>query len=466
VSRPVSPRAPITYSGKVSQQLQARTPGEAFWTLDPQAVVTPSHPWFTDLDQMLRRDHYGVRNRLERQLGPSPTRPEFVHVALMGHPGMGKSTVARNALDNLSKTGLNAVFIDSVQAFDQADFTFSDMVLVLAETVMRALIDLEIDIDPAPLAVLHNWFAEELVTEEHRTALLGSVETQAEASISVPLVAKIAAKVTAALKSNHEYRTQIRRRAQRDPSELLQRVNTLLDAVHVALKPRSGQLCVVFDNLEKTRHELVDRAVIQRAEEFRRLRCNTLLFFSPMSEYSPLSTPLSRVFTPVIVPALPVRFPGDAPEVIRPEALAAIEQLLSKRLLLDAVFDDPKACVAALAAWSGGHLRDLLGIARRAVENVEPAKITVLDIDRAAQWLGTSMLSSFQAGDLTRAVEIHRTHRVMDSERDRRLLRNSCVLQYNGSQWWDVHPAIRADPLFLDALGARPEHARPEPTDA
>jgi len=40
---------------------------------------------------------------------------------------------------------------------------------------------------------------------------------------------------------------------------------------------------------------------------------------------------------------------------------------------------------------------------------------------------------------------------VLDTEQDRRMLKNSCVLQYDGTQWWDVHPAVRADKLFGEA---------------
>jgi hypothetical protein len=207
----------------------------------------------------------------------------------------------------------------------------------------------------------------------------------------------------------------------------------------------------VFDNLEKLRLELVDRTLIQRAQEVRQLRCNTLLFCSPAAELSPIGARLGSAFICVTVPALPVRHPGDAPWVVRPEAVAAIEQLLARRVVLDAVFEQPSACVEALAHWSGGHLGDLLEIARRAVENVEPRKVGVEDIEQAARWLGARRTAALRPEDLPRAVEVHRTHRVFGTIHDRRMLESSCLLQYDGTQWWDVHPAVRADALFLQA---------------
>lgn len=110
---------------------------------------------------------------------------------------------------------------------------------------------------------------------------------------------------------------------------------------------------------------------------------------------------------PDLAPMLEVRKPGDGHDVVRPEAAAAIEQMLGSRVVLPAVFDDPAACVHALARWSGGHMRHLFQIA------------------------------------------LHRSHLIVDTEQDRRMLANACVLTYgSASPWWDVHPAIWADRLF------------------
>lgn len=433
----------------MAKHIQARNPSEAFWTLDPFAVVEPGDRWFVDLETLLPREHYGVSQRLQRHLGPSRTRPEFVHVALVGHAGTGKSTVARHALSVLSDT-LAPIYVDSVQALDQADLACTDMLLVAAEAVIGQLAELEVELGRASLEVLRQWLVEELVTEPHRAALLGGVEGALEGEVSIGLVARIASKITSALRSEQDYRRQIRQRAERDPRELTRRINLLFDAVNAALEPR--KLCVVFDNLEKFSRDLIDRVVLQRAEEIQALHCNTLLFASPAAELSSTGVPLAKSFICVTAPALPVRLPGDAVYVVRPEALTAIEQLLSRRVVLDGVFEDPSACVQALAHWSGGQLGDLFQIARRALENVEPRKVGVEDIEHAARWLGARLTAGLRPEDLPRAVEIHRSHRVFATIHDRRLLESSCLLQYNGTQWWDVHPAVRADALFLQAL--------------
>jgi hypothetical protein len=438
---------------------QARNPSEAYWTLDPYAVVKPGDPWFADLEKLVPREHYGVAHKLKRQLASGPGRPEFVHVGLLGHAGVGKTTLARSALSELAGDGIRPVFINAMVAFDQGDFVFSDVMLVIAESVIRELADSRLDLAREPLEAVQRWFADEVLTISHRNQIVGGLEVSAEAGGSIPFLAALAAKVTAALRSENDYRREIRRQTERDPAELVRRVNVLLDAVHEALAPQHARLCVVFDNLEKVAGtekisgaEMIDRAVISRSDEFTRLRTNTLLFFNPACEYSPHGKPVSQAFECINVPALPVRFPGDGPEVVQPEAKRAIEKLLQARLSLDAVFEDPDACVSKLAYWSGGHVRDLLTLARRAVENVEPNKVGPADIEKAGRWLGGRRTSTLRPEDFARAVEIHATHRILDTEQDRRMLKNSCVLPYDGTEWWDVHPGIRVDALFVAAL--------------
>lgn len=298
------------------------------------------------------------------------------------------------------------------------------------------------------LEAVRSWFADEVLVESHRQQLLGSIGGDAKAGVTLPWLAEFAAKVTASLKTDNEYRQEIRRRTSRDSADLVRRVNLLLDAVHVALEPAKLALCIVFDNLEKTDLELVDGAVLKRAKEFRRLRTNTVLFLSPACEFSPLSQPASNFFDCIRVPVLPVRLLGDGPGHVRAEATRAIEDLLSRRLLLSAVFDDPPACIGALAQWSGGHIRDMLLIGRRAAENREPKQVRAEDIAEAGRWLGRRRTSALAPEDLARAVEIHRTKRILNTEQDRRMLMKSCVLPYDGTEWWDIHPGVRDDELF------------------
>jgi len=47
----------------MAERIQASNSTEAFWTLDPFAIVRPSDPWFVDLEKIVPREHYGVSRK-------------------------------------------------------------------------------------------------------------------------------------------------------------------------------------------------------------------------------------------------------------------------------------------------------------------------------------------------------------------------------------------------------------------
>src|SRR5690606_27177113 len=136
--------------------------------------------------------------------------------------------------------------------------------------------------------------------------------------VGLPLIASAAAKISGAMRTDNEYRTDIRRRVGRDPRALVSHANELLDAVHLALTGRKQRVCVVFDNLEKIRErEQVATAILRRADDLRRLRCHAIYFMSPVEQYAPTADTrqLDQLFAPIVeVPMIPVRINPDDPD--------------------------------------------------------------------------------------------------------------------------------------------------------
>jgi hypothetical protein len=429
---------------------QARDVQEAYWTLDPFALVKPGDPWYVDLGAMLPREHYSTAFLLKKQLAADSGG--FKHVGIVGHRGVGKTTLVRGALAELR---IRPIEINAIELLDRNDFVFSDVMLAVAEAVVRELAAMGTELDPARLDAVRRWFTEEIISETHANQLRANLDASVDARSSIPFLAAFAAKLVATLRTDNEYRTELRRRTRADPGELVRRVNLLLDEAHRAFEFAQAKLCIVIDGLEKFEAtELVDRAMLARAPDIRNLHANVVIFFNPANQYSPHSISVSRAFDWVNMPVLPVRFTEtDTRATVRPQATRAFEALLSRRMLLDGVFESPHECVERLAFWSGGHINDLLTIARHSLELLEPpAKVTLAHIDDAGRAFGMRLTTTMRPQDFPRAVAIYRENRVLDNEHDRRLLQNSCVLPYDGKVWWDIHPGIRADPLFEAAL--------------
>lgn len=431
----------------MAQLIRATKVEEAFDALDPFALVKPSDPFFADFEPLLPADHYGVSDKLKRHFRLIQGQRRWQHVGVVGHKGTGKTTLVSKAMSELRSSGIMAVTINTQLAVDQGGFTFTDMMLILARSVIECLAEQQVELDAGLIERVQRWFSEELLEEVQRKQISGEVTRAVGAENKLALLAAFSAKVTAALKSDNEYRQVIRSRAARDPRDLVRQVNLLLDGAHMALKSRQQQLCVVFDNLEKVAdRQLVDEAVLRRADEFRSLHCHLVFFFSPADQYSPLTVQAGQAFSLVTVPVLPVRFRGDPPELVRPEAKRAIEMLLDARLMLGNVFEDVDGCLEVLAHLSGGHVRDLLALTRSAAELSEPHKIAVEHIDRAARRLLGDRTVLIRPEDWVRAASIAESNLVENRVEDSHLILHSCVLNYDGEPWWDVHPLLRRDP--------------------
>lgn len=434
--------------------VRARNSTEAFWALDPFAVVKPDDPRFADIEKDLPREHFGVTAPLRRLFDERAVGD--VKLAILGHQGTGKTTLVRKAMQGLAPTGLMAIYVDALTAFDQGDFGLPDVMLVITRAVIDALAEQGVELEPTLTEATYHWFADELVTHDIRRQIEKSIGASVESGIGFAVLAKFAAKLTAALKMSNEYRTEIRSQARRDIDDLIRRVNAVLDGAHAALSARKQQLCIVLDNLEKIPDRaLVERAVVVTNQELRELRCHLVFFLHPADDYAPQLMAASQAYRAVHIPSIPVRFKGDSPDMVRPEALAAIRRLLDARLDIPGVFAEPDRAVELLARKSGGHLRDILQLALRAVELSEPDKVDLTHIESAARYVAGHRTPLMKPSDWTRAVAIHDSHAVENTPEDGRLLLHSCVLFYDGEPWWDVHPVVRDHPRFEQTRSER-----------
>jgi len=431
-------------------QQRATTAGDAFWTLDPFALVRPGDPWYAEIEACFPRARYGLRSAVIRRLTPTPTSPEFVHIGVVGHGGTGKTTQVWRAIAELAPHRIVGVPVDAQASLDQGNFSFSDVMLVIARSVIAALESNGIDLPHREVELLRLWFAEELLTETHRRELVGSLQT--EAGLGVRLLATLSAKVTAVLRSDNEYRHEIRRRAERDPAELVRRTNQLLDGAAAAWsRTRNGpvRLAIIVDNLEKLAdRRQVDTAVLRRADEFRQLRCHLVLFFNPHDQYAPVTVQAGQAFDVVTMPVLPLRRRTESPDHVDEAALTAARTLLDKRVDLGHVFVDSERCLQSITKLSGGRLRDLLQLPRMACELADPDRVTPEHVESVAKRLAGERVTLAKPEHWPRLAEIHRDKHVANREDDAHLLLHSLVLNYDGEPWWDVHPLVRLDERF------------------
>lgn len=436
------------------QRIRVSQAQDAYWAFDPFAVVRPGDDWYVDLSEYFPNHRYGLGARLLNHLRPAPNAPEFVQLAVIGQSGVGKTTQVLGAISAMPPKQVFPVMVDAMTEFDPADLDFADILFTLARSVLLALKEEKIDVPETEAELIEQYFADEVYVQSTGRSSSAEVTAEATAEGGVPFVAKLLARFRGSVKSESDYRREIRREVQRDPKELIRRVNLLLDAATKAVrrerKADNCRLLLVVDNLEKFENRaIVERAVVGRAGELRNLRCHLVAFLHPADQYAPRIVSAAAAFQKVItLPALPVRKRSDDEGHVDAECVNAVCRLLDRRVDVDALFEEGPSAVETLLRLSGGHLRDLLAIAREACEMSRSPTVSIKQIEGAARNLSRIHNAKIRRDDWPRLRQISSSKDISNDPVDAYLLLHLIVLEYNGEVWWDLHPYARMDKRF------------------
>lgn len=443
----------------MTRDIQAATVSEAFWTLNPFELVSPSSEWYVPLSEHFSPREYGFVHQFVKRFEPARGAPEYTVASVIGPQGSGKSSQVRAALGRLRAHNIYPVYIKSQGEFDQADIEFSDVVWVVAHAVLRELEAAKCKIEHEFEKLIAHWFAEEILIDTDRSQGTAEVRTEAQASYGLAGLLKLVGKVTASLKADTEYRREVRRRGERNYEDLIDRLNQLLDAGARALSAKYGEsgtkLAIVFDDLEKIPDAAqVDKAFVRRLLDIRRFHCHVVLFLDFAHELSPKGDQANQVGDLLYLPMLPMRGKEDRWDFVDLKARRAIEDILKKRLHLELLFDDPNDAIDRIARYSGGKLRDALQIARRACEFALQDKVHPDDLTIAIEAV-RNLRASLVTPEMWRGlVAVHTTKNLRSAPEHPYLLRHSLILYYNQSGWWDVHPLLIEHALFQRELKA------------
>ncbi len=395
----------------------------------------------------------------------------FAQIAFTGHRGSGKSTELLRLEDELSKrfTCLHLYIDDSLLS----DCDYTDLLLWLVDSLVRQFQHAPIPLDKKLVEDVLEWFAEKTLEDVKKVKkeVRAEIRAEAKAKVGVPwLSLGLLARIQSSVLGSIENRQTIRRKLQAYSTELISKVNLLLDNAQTTLErnKKRPDLLVVLDNLDRLPPEAARRLFYGNAELLKSLRAHMVytvpvpMVLSPVNighkfEYS-FSMPMIKVSDP----------DGDEFE----PGLAALDSLVAARIDVDKVFTG-RDVLRLLGAGSGGSVRDLIRLINFAQLAARADGKKRIDEDSARRAIKKiqldyeGMLIPGQAYFPVLA-QIHKAkqHRVPEGDtptdeknaqtaRDffSQLLFNGAVLQYNGERtWYDVHPAVQQIEAFKDAF--------------
>ncbi|MGK7928404.1 MAG: ATP-binding protein [Spirulina sp.] len=405
--------------------------------------------------------------RLKRRISFfSPDRPTCT--LFTGHIGCGKSTELLHLKLELEKEGFHVVYFESSEDLEMTDVDISDVLLAIARRLSQSLEGISIG-QPKNLMGLLQGAVRVLFSEVEISkfkmglpAIAGLPEiklaTNQEGEFSLAFGI---GEITGRAKSDARLREQLNQYLGPLKIQLLEAINQeLIEPAIAQLKQQNkAGLVVIADNLDRLdprqkswkrgQHEYL---FVDQGEYLTRLACH-MVYTMPLAlkfsnDYGMLT---QRFDDPQVLPMVPVRHRGDREHE---EGMALLRQMVLARALPDrtsedrlqeigTIFDAPES-LDRLCRASGGHVRDLLRLLNRWIEENDAFPLTgetLLDVIRERQNSVRQAVSD-EEWELLRRVR--HTKKVSDSAGYQTLIRSRFVFEYcdaDGS-WFDVNPLL------------------------
>jgi hypothetical protein len=211
--------------------------------------------------------------------------PRGRNILFGGHRGCGKSTELRAIASELEgPERFLVVSIDALKALDINNLTYADVALVLAEALADTAEKAGITVPEVYLTPLRDWFKEISTNSEFGSSLSGELKTGATAGAGLPFIGKMFASLTAAIRSNTTYKTDIREKVRNAFSALAAGFNQLLSFVEqeVSVCGKGKSVIFVVDGTDRLRGDEADAFFIRDIHQLQQLRANCI-YCAPIS---------------------------------------------------------------------------------------------------------------------------------------------------------------------------------------
>lgn len=425
----------VPLSQRIMSPPPARTLDDAVRLCDPFTPLDPT------VDNALRGDLNAIRGgdrlaeivRNIRRSGGTPT----LHF-LTGHLGSGKTTELLRMKQRLihaeGKAPANTVlFLDADAMLDRHDIDLEDIVVALWSVLFR-------EKPKAAAAVL---------------APVWQRQVQgALANFVVNLPDKVPEAIGAVLGQLKLPGLEQRQKLRVAVGSVL---NALIEGLNGALakikEDEAGSVVLLLDNLEKLsqgQRAGVERLYLERMGALKELDAHLVITVPLYLCYAAAGASLIGLYggEVVVLPMVKVRKRKSEGGGDDPAGLAAMADVLERRVDFGALFEDGHAAAEHIARLSGGCIRHALRMVQGAANQHDDPPVIRASVERAAAGIQADFERALPEAWVSVLRAVAKDNRFPDNcpeETKRELLRHLFVLEYqNGDPdpWYAVHPLV------------------------
>jgi hypothetical protein len=422
-------------------------------------------------------DGRGPRNELDllkRRLFQHDARDNrYAKIAFTGTRGGGKTTELLRLEQQVSHrfTPLHVYVDESLYG----GCGFAELFLWIVDELVQKFERDKTPLDARLVEQVARWFFD--VSVEQTDKVVSEITAEAEAKVGGKaslfwLSLGLFARLKSQIKGSTDRRKEIRGKLQQRASDLVARVNELLDNAQGVLTRHGNpgnpaDLLIVVDNLDRLEPQVSSPLFFESGDILKQPKAHFIYTVPSAIDLAPMN--IGTVFGDKFTLST-VKVRGQNGRAIK-KGIDALVQLVAERIDVDAVFAKPRD-VRKLAEMSGGSLRDLMRLLLNAQllaladerEMIESTHVKEA-VDRLRLDYEKSLFPGWAYYPILARIhrsksELGESTDVADPEKARRycdvfskLLFSSSVLAYNGEDvWYDVHPVIQEIDAFKDAF--------------
>lgn len=349
-----------------------------------------------------------------------------------GHRGSGKTTELNRLAQALAPTHI-VVRMNAESLLNLGDVDYTDLLVVMGLEVFRHAAAAGLPLKKEKLENLRFWYTTHILEENERPAL--------ESEIAATLNAGIAS-ITARLRTNAPRRQTVRAQAQAHLSDLLERLNNLLDELH---QKAGKRILVIVDGLDKMYNlDQVRNLFLHGANALTEPRCR-ILYTVPISlyytnDFQQVRLSYHRSFP---LPNIKVWERDGQPCA---EGQETLRELVLRRMEGKLITAE---ALEQLVEYSGGLLKELVSLTRASVSRARRLRgdggpIQPDDVEYAARQVRNAYKALLTEEGYQELKRILEGGRFVNTPLAQDLLHNLSLLEYNGDGiWWAVHPNVR-----------------------
>lgn len=389
-------------------------------------------------------------SELKKKLEGSNTKILFA-----GHRGSGKSTEL-NRLEREIKEDTFFVKFSVVEELDINDISYVDLIMVMMEKLASEAVDKGIiTTDSKYIEQIKNWLVDvtqikEKETGYHLEVQAGIKANQGVLSLFIGLIAEFKAAIRASSSNKTVYRNELEKRV----SILKASCNVLINEIEIGLKTKNKRLLLVIEDMDKADTRNVHEIFCRHSGILTELNTRMIFVVSMFALTTPNLADITGRYTMVSLPMIKVREKNGTPFNAGIDTIKSVIERRAEPALFE------KDVIGLLIDNCGGVFRDLFEMIEIAANAADFRKRQTISKENAgyaferlkAKYRGMITVFNEHKGGITtdglysKLVEVCKSTTKSHPFDEKMMLLLSClaVVEYNGEQWFDVHPAVKS----------------------